>query len=94
MADSIRRPFLAKFDVFRSDCTEINIMEFLRSLITIPRSEIKNGGHFLLNCTFSEFYDGNFYNFSKCKFLELSKFENSKKIFNLEKSENCQFGKF
>ena len=54
------RAFLTKFDVFRSNCTKMNIRGFLRSLITILLSELKNskcriqyGGHFWLNSTFS-----------------------------------------
>ena len=33
---------MTEFDVFSSNYTKINIREFLRSLIAIPRSKIKN----------------------------------------------------
>ena len=42
MADSIWRPFLTKFNIFCSNCTEMNIRGILRSLITIPRPKMKN----------------------------------------------------
>ena len=42
IADSIWRPFFTKFDIFRSNYTKINIRGFLRPLITIPRSKMRN----------------------------------------------------
>ena len=55
-----RGRFSTKFDVFRSNCTEMNITRLLRSLITILTSKMKNstwqnqyGVTFLPNSTFS-----------------------------------------
>ena len=42
IVDSIWQPFLTKFSVFRSNCIKMNIRGLLRSLITTPRSKMKN----------------------------------------------------